>query len=329
MTRRERLEARADRRREWASSAAARADAAHERVHAIADQIPFGQPILVGHHSEGRARRDQALIESGMRTSVDESRKAKRHEETAGEIDRQLRRSVFSDDVDAVEQLRERIARLEQQRVEIKAQPGRGGYRLRNLTADIRRNRLRLEELERQQAMRAAGDRGRPRVMQSRYGGTCPDCGEGFDRGDTIYWFRVSREAVCRRCGEKPAEPQLRYAVKCDECRAEFRRTDSVAESAAGGYCPACRAELDAKYGRATQPAAPAPEVAEPEELEVLCGSCGEPLDDRTLDLLHEDRDFIQHEPYDHYACFDATEANFAAVRARLGLPPYNSGAAV
>jgi hypothetical protein len=33
--------------------------------------IPFGQPILVGHHSEGRARRDQGRIESGMRAGVE------------------------------------------------------------------------------------------------------------------------------------------------------------------------------------------------------------------------------------------------------------------
>lgn len=41
-----------------------------------------------------------------------------------------------------------------------------------------------------------------------------------------------------------------RYVVKCDECRTEIRRTDSVAESAAGGYCPDCRAAIDAKYNR-------------------------------------------------------------------------------
>jgi predicted RNA methylase len=39
-------------------------------VDAIADNIPLGQPILVGHHSEKRARRDAARIENGMRKAV-------------------------------------------------------------------------------------------------------------------------------------------------------------------------------------------------------------------------------------------------------------------
>jgi hypothetical protein len=32
--------------------------------------IPFGQPILVGHHSERRARKDAERIESGMRKAI-------------------------------------------------------------------------------------------------------------------------------------------------------------------------------------------------------------------------------------------------------------------
>ena len=43
-------------------------------------------------------------------------------------------------------------------------------------------------------------------------------------------------------------EIRPRYVVKCDECKCEIRRTDSVAESAAGGYCAACNAELGARY---------------------------------------------------------------------------------
>ncbi len=33
--------------------------------------IPPGQPILVGHHSERRTRRDAQRIENGMKTSSD------------------------------------------------------------------------------------------------------------------------------------------------------------------------------------------------------------------------------------------------------------------
>jgi predicted SprT family Zn-dependent metalloprotease len=31
------------------------------------------------------------------------------------------------------------------------------------------------------------------------------------------------------------------YAVKCDDCKVEIRRTDSVQESAAGGRCETCK----------------------------------------------------------------------------------------
>ncbi|WP_142244254.1 DUF3560 domain-containing protein, partial [Klebsiella pneumoniae] len=35
-----------------------------------ASAVPLGQPILVGHHSERRARRHAQKIESGMKRAV-------------------------------------------------------------------------------------------------------------------------------------------------------------------------------------------------------------------------------------------------------------------
>lgn len=46
------------------------AQRASDGVHAIADNIPFGQPILIGHHSEKRARRDQQRITDGISKAV-------------------------------------------------------------------------------------------------------------------------------------------------------------------------------------------------------------------------------------------------------------------
>lgn len=60
----ERLTARAE--REHAASDAR--DAAASR---ISDGIPFGQPILVGHHSERRHRRDLAKIHGHMEAAID------------------------------------------------------------------------------------------------------------------------------------------------------------------------------------------------------------------------------------------------------------------
>lgn len=52
---------------------AGRAASAYGRAHEIADGIPMGQPILVGHHSERRARRDREKIDRAMQTGAQES----------------------------------------------------------------------------------------------------------------------------------------------------------------------------------------------------------------------------------------------------------------
>lgn len=66
----DRAEERADRFEDYSGKRAADAERAHKVVAAIADNIPLGQPILVGHHSERRARKDAERIESGMRKAV-------------------------------------------------------------------------------------------------------------------------------------------------------------------------------------------------------------------------------------------------------------------
>ena len=66
----ERAEERSERFSEYSDKRAEDADRAHNSVSAIADGIPFGQPILVGHHSERRARKDAERIESGMRKAI-------------------------------------------------------------------------------------------------------------------------------------------------------------------------------------------------------------------------------------------------------------------
>ncbi len=80
----ERAEDRAERYSERASNAASRAGALFERSHQMADAIPFGQPILVGHHSEGRDRRYRARIETTARRGIEEHGKAEHWEQRAG-----------------------------------------------------------------------------------------------------------------------------------------------------------------------------------------------------------------------------------------------------
>lgn len=72
----DRAEARAERYESYSEHASERSHEAEQRVSAIADRIPFGQPILVGHHSEKSARADQNKIERGMRTTINEWKKS-------------------------------------------------------------------------------------------------------------------------------------------------------------------------------------------------------------------------------------------------------------
>lgn len=66
----ERAEERAERFGDYSESRAEDAASAAAGVRRIADGIPFGQPILVGHHSERHARKDAERIENGMRKAV-------------------------------------------------------------------------------------------------------------------------------------------------------------------------------------------------------------------------------------------------------------------
>lgn len=66
----DRAEMRAERFGQYSDKREGEAQAARRAVSAIADHIPLGQPILVGHHSERHARKDAQRIEDGMRRAV-------------------------------------------------------------------------------------------------------------------------------------------------------------------------------------------------------------------------------------------------------------------
>lgn len=120
MTRRERLERKLELRREWADKAKAKAESHFNAAHRIGDAIPFGQPILVGHHSEKHHRRDLERIDSNMRNGIERSDMAKHHVSAASGIANALDRSIFSDDQNAIEALQQRIAEHETEREKMK-----------------------------------------------------------------------------------------------------------------------------------------------------------------------------------------------------------------
>lgn len=121
MTRRERLEARVEKRRQWAESRRRESDARHAGVRAILDQIPLGQPILTDHYSAPRMRRLQEKIHNGMAAAVEADAMAKHHATKAAGLAAQLENNIYSDDEDAPDRLRERIAKLKAKRDAMKA----------------------------------------------------------------------------------------------------------------------------------------------------------------------------------------------------------------
>lgn len=79
---------RADRMTARAAAAEARAAMASAKADRIGERFAFGQPILVGHHSEPGARRDRDRIDTATRTSLDEASKAEAAREAAARAER-------------------------------------------------------------------------------------------------------------------------------------------------------------------------------------------------------------------------------------------------
>lgn len=112
-------QARIDRYRAAADRARARSDAAMRTCNALLDPIPMGQPILVGHHSEKRHRRTLARADAAVRRAIDEGDKAKYYALRAAAAEDN--NAISSDDPEAVQKLREKLAAMEERREHMKA----------------------------------------------------------------------------------------------------------------------------------------------------------------------------------------------------------------
>lgn len=162
----------------------------YEQSHKMADVIPFGQPILIGHHSESRDRNYRNKIWNTMGKSIEADKKAAYYDQRAAAAANN--NAISSDDPDAMQKLRARIAGLEELQEEMKAinkivksrrknysvdekkadlvkmgrseafadkifEPdfcgrlGIAGYTLQNNNANIRRLKARLEQMEKHQ----------------------------------------------------------------------------------------------------------------------------------------------------------------------------------
>lgn len=86
------------------------AEARYKAAHDAVAGIPFGQPILVGHHSEGRHRAAIARQDRNMRKMIEAQKAAER---CRGYADGVGRGGISSDDPEAVDKLAQRIETLE------------------------------------------------------------------------------------------------------------------------------------------------------------------------------------------------------------------------
>ena len=111
--RRERLEAAADRARAQANAAYKRADLREE-----VSGIPFGQPILVGHHSEGRHRAAIKRADNAMRASIEAGKRAGELAARAAAVGTG---GISSDDPEAIQKLQAEIDKAKARQEMMKA----------------------------------------------------------------------------------------------------------------------------------------------------------------------------------------------------------------
>lgn len=107
----EKKQARIDRYKERAGKAKERSNNHYNTSHNLSSAIPFGQPILIGHHSEGRHRRDINRINNNMRKSIEENKKADYYENKAKAAENN--HNIYSNDPEAIQKLEKRIEQIE------------------------------------------------------------------------------------------------------------------------------------------------------------------------------------------------------------------------
>lgn len=84
----------------------------------MSDQIPFGQPILIGHHSEKRDRRFRDKIDKTYQKAFELSKTSKYYEEKAERIENN--HNIKSDDPDAIKKLEEKLNEIEKEIEQVK-----------------------------------------------------------------------------------------------------------------------------------------------------------------------------------------------------------------
>lgn len=114
----EKQAARRQRYLERAEKARQEYEALHEEAHKMAELIPFGQPILVGHHSEGRDRRYRGRIHDKFGKAFAALDKSEHYAEKAKTVGTG---GISSDDPEALQKLRAKLTNLQRNHEHMKA----------------------------------------------------------------------------------------------------------------------------------------------------------------------------------------------------------------
>lgn len=99
-------QARKDRYLAKSQGLAQQADATYDRARTMAEAIPFGQPILIGHHSETRDRNYRNRIHTTYGKAFEQQDKADHYAQKAASVGTG---GISSDDPDAIDKLKEQL----------------------------------------------------------------------------------------------------------------------------------------------------------------------------------------------------------------------------
>lgn len=110
--------------------------------------MTLGQPILTGHHSEKRHRKLIERANNDTKKSIELSKKSHDYEERARHVENS--KVIYNDDPNAIQKLKYKLGRLENERASIKAREHET-WELTNIGANIRETKMRIKRLEEQE----------------------------------------------------------------------------------------------------------------------------------------------------------------------------------
>lgn len=119
MTREERRQARIERYRDLSANARKQSNELFHRSSKMAEAIPGGQPILVGHHSERWDRNYRDKIHNTMGRSVEADKKAEYYERKAEAAENN--NAIYLEDENSIQRLEAKVESLTRQQEMMKS----------------------------------------------------------------------------------------------------------------------------------------------------------------------------------------------------------------